>query len=123
MLYHYTTTESAEAMLSSGQRQSPEVGQPGEATRRLGRRAIFFYGEHTPRGTGLNHPKPDRRTDAVITVRGHDLAQQLAGARCYRRQGDHAVAVCGDYHGPYRALHATSAPPKPNGTPIHQTNV
>jgi len=59
----------------------------------------------------------------VITVHGHDLAQQLAGARCYRRQWDHAVAVCGDYHGPYRGVARNISVAETKRHPDPPTNV
>jgi hypothetical protein len=74
--------------------------QPGV----LGRRALFFYDEHTSSGIKLNHREPHLCDGAVVAIRGADLAAHTAGARFYRRRWDSAVGVRADYQGSYEGL-------------------
>jgi len=67
-----------------------------------GRRAIYLYTGHGPRGAKSNHPKRWRSTAAVITVSGADLLDAVGDAKLKYRRHDAALAVLGDYQGPGR---------------------
>lgn len=66
-----------------------------------GRRAVFFYVGHGPRGGRFNHPASWRSRAAVLRVSGDQVLRQAGsvGALRYRRW-DGALALLGDYHGP-----------------------
>ena len=67
-----------------------------------GRRAIFFYGGHGPRGGRSNHNSRWRTHAAVFAVRGDDLFAGLdpTSVTVKWRRWDDAVGVVGDYRGP-----------------------
>jgi hypothetical protein len=105
VLYHYTTTEALTAMVDTTTRtitmkRGRRARQPGV----VGRRALFFYDEHTSSGIKLNHREPHLRNGAVVAISGADLVANAAGARFYRRRWDSAVGVRADYQGSYEGL-------------------
>ncbi len=67
-----------------------------------GRRALYLYTAHGPRGAKSNHPKRWRSAAAVITISGADLLEAVGDARLKYRRHDSALAILGDYHGPGR---------------------
>lgn len=69
-----------------------------------GRRAVYMYTAHGPRGARSNHPKRWRSSAAVITIAGADLLEAVGNAKVKYRRHDCALAVLGDYHGPGRLV-------------------
>lgn len=67
-----------------------------------GRRALYLYTAHGPRGAKTNHPKRWRGAAAVITVSGADLLDDVGETKLKYRRYDSALAVLGDYYGPGR---------------------
>lgn len=67
-----------------------------------GRRALYLYTAHGPRGAKSNHPKRWRSAAAVITISGADLLEAVGDAKLKYRRHDSALAILDDYHGPGR---------------------
>jgi hypothetical protein len=65
-----------------------------------GRRALYLYTAHGPRGAKSNHPRRWRGAAAVITVSGADLLDAVGDAQLKYRRRAAALAILGDYHGP-----------------------
>lgn len=67
-----------------------------------GRRALYLYTAHGPRGARSNHPKRWRGEAAVVTIAGADLLDAVGDAKRKFRRHDSALAILGDYHRPGR---------------------